>query len=192
MRVAGVTGFKTGLLPVALPRRPGVVHLRIILPRLFRACADTLSPCHPEPSTSLALLTNLPIQSLLASTQADFAHSAIDFLHRVGRTARAGKAGRVTSLYTPEAAPLVDAIRDNIAAGGEDGRHLVTNVAVWQAWEGWMDAWVGGGLWRMSVPPHKPVTHYASPNGTQLLPTAGQPVEGAFSRKRSFRKKFRR
>lgn len=49
--------------------------------------------------------------------QADFAQSAVDFLHRVGRTARAGKAGRVTSLFTPDAEPLVQAIRDNIAAG---------------------------------------------------------------------------
>lgn len=68
--------------------------------------------------------------------QADFAPSAIDFLHRVGRTARAGKSGKVTSLYTAEAEPLVGAIRDAVAAG--------------------------------------------------------LPVEGAFSRKRSFRKKFKR
>ena len=61
-------------------------------------------------------------------TQADFAHSAIDFLHRVGRTARAGKAGRVTSLYTPEAATLVDAIRDNIAAGGWLGLSGAVNI----------------------------------------------------------------
>ncbi|KAI7840009.1 hypothetical protein COHA_006274 [Chlorella ohadii] len=83
-----------------------------------------------------AAARGLDVPDVTHVVQADFAHSAIDFLHRVGRTARAGKAGRVTSLYTPEAAPLVDAIRDNIAAG--------------------------------------------------------QPVEGAFSRKRSFRKKFRR
>ncbi|PRW20256.1 DEAD-box ATP-dependent RNA helicase 22 [Chlorella sorokiniana] len=83
-----------------------------------------------------AAARGLDVPDVTHVVQADFAHSAIDFLHRVGRTARAGKAGRVTSLYSPEAAPLVDAIRDNIAAG--------------------------------------------------------QPVEGAFSRKRSFRKKFRK
>ncbi|GLT36498.1 hypothetical protein SLA2020_108710 [Shorea laevis] len=43
--------------------------------------------------------------------QADFATSAVDFLHRVGRTARAGHYGLVTSLYTESNQDLVDAIR---------------------------------------------------------------------------------
>lgn len=43
--------------------------------------------------------------------QADFATSAVDFLHRVGRTARAGHHGLVTSLYTESNGDLVDAIR---------------------------------------------------------------------------------
>lgn len=43
--------------------------------------------------------------------QADFATSAVDFLHRVGRTARAGQYGLVTSLYTESNRDLVDAIR---------------------------------------------------------------------------------
>lgn len=43
--------------------------------------------------------------------QADFATSAVDFLHRVGRTARAGQHGLVTSLYTESNRDLVDAIR---------------------------------------------------------------------------------
>ena len=68
--------------------------------------------------------------------QADFAPNAVDFLHRVGRTARAGRAGAVTSLYSPESEPLVYAIRDAVEAG--------------------------------------------------------QPVEGAFSRNRSFSKKFKK
>ena len=80
-------------------------------PRSRPACLP--SPTHPAPARS-------PL--CLPPPQADFAPSAIDFLHRVGRTARAGKAGRVTSLYTPEAAPLVQAIRDNIAAGVQADR----------------------------------------------------------------------
>lgn len=43
--------------------------------------------------------------------QADFATSAVDFLHRVGRTARAGQYGLVTSLYTESNRDLVDTIR---------------------------------------------------------------------------------
>ncbi|XP_065860968.1 DEAD-box ATP-dependent RNA helicase 22 [Euphorbia lathyris] len=43
--------------------------------------------------------------------QADFASSAVDFLHRVGRTARAGQYGLVTSLYTESNRDLVEAIR---------------------------------------------------------------------------------
>ncbi|KAK3038654.1 hypothetical protein RJ639_027317 [Escallonia herrerae] len=43
--------------------------------------------------------------------QAEFATSAVDFLHRVGRTARAGQAGLVTSLYTESNRDLVAAVR---------------------------------------------------------------------------------
>ncbi|XP_031285381.1 probable ATP-dependent RNA helicase DDX52 [Pistacia vera] len=68
--------------------------------------------------------------------KADFATSAVDFLHRVGRTARAGQYGLVTSLYTESNQDLVDAIRQ------------------------------AGKL--------------------------GQPVETAFSRKRSFRNKLKK
>ncbi|KAG8498471.1 hypothetical protein CXB51_005025 [Gossypium anomalum] len=68
--------------------------------------------------------------------QADFATSAVDFLHRVGRTARAGQFGVVTSLYNESNRDLVNAIR---AAG-----------------------------------------------------KLGQPVEAAFSRKRSFRNKLKK
>ncbi|XP_044489596.1 DEAD-box ATP-dependent RNA helicase 22 isoform X2 [Mangifera indica] len=68
--------------------------------------------------------------------QADFATSAVDFLHRVGRTARAGQYGLVTSLYTESNRDLVDAIR--------------------------------------------------------LAGKLGQPVDTAFSRKRSFRNKLKK
>ncbi|KAK6788967.1 hypothetical protein RDI58_012766 [Solanum bulbocastanum] len=43
--------------------------------------------------------------------QAEFATSAVDFLHRVGRTARAGQPGLVTSLYSESNRDLVSAIR---------------------------------------------------------------------------------
>ncbi|KAJ7286709.1 hypothetical protein O6H91_Y320200 [Diphasiastrum complanatum] len=68
--------------------------------------------------------------------QAEFATCAVDFLHRVGRTGRAGNVGRVTSLYTHSDRALVEAVRQ---AGA-----------------------------------------------------FGKPVEGAFSRKRSFRNKLKK
>lgn len=44
--------------------------------------------------------------------QADFATSAVDFLHRVGRTARAGQFGVITSLYMESNRDLVNAVRE--------------------------------------------------------------------------------
>lgn len=43
--------------------------------------------------------------------QADFATSAVDFIHRIGRTGRAGQYGLVTSLYTESNRDLVAAVR---------------------------------------------------------------------------------
>nr|AKF43375.1 DEA(D/H)-box RNA helicase family protein [Pelargonium transvaalense] len=54
--------------------------------------------------------------------QADFATSAVDFLHRIGRTARAGKYGRVTSLYTESDRDLVSTVR----RAGELGQPVET------------------------------------------------------------------
>jgi superfamily II DNA/RNA helicase len=83
-----------------------------------------------------AAARGLDLPDVTHVVQADFAASAVDFLHRVGRTARAGKPGRVTSLFAPQAADLVKAIRNAVAEG--------------------------------------------------------RPVEGAFSRNRSFRKKMKK
>ena len=49
--------------------------------------------------------------------QAEFAKSAVDYLHRVGRTARAGQFGIVTSLYTAENRALVEAVKQAEEAG---------------------------------------------------------------------------
>lgn len=53
--------------------------------------------------------------------QADFATSAVDFLHRIGRTARAGQYGLVTSFYTHSNRDLVAAVRQ----AGERGHSVV-------------------------------------------------------------------
>lgn len=49
--------------------------------------------------------------AICLSCQAEFASSAVDFLHRVGRTARAGQHGVVTSLFTESNRDLVTAVR---------------------------------------------------------------------------------
>ena len=68
--------------------------------------------------------------------QAEFAPNAVDYLHRIGRTARCGADGRVTNLIGGGDKDLADAVRD--------------------------------------------------------AESSGRPVESAFSRKRSFRKKFKK
>lgn len=83
-----------------------------------------------------AAARGLDIPNVSHVIQAEFATSAVDFLHRIGRTARAGQSGTVTSLYTKSNRDLVSAVR-------QAGR-------------------------------------------------MGQPVEKAFSRKRSFRNKIKK
>ncbi|KAH7420566.1 hypothetical protein KP509_13G012600 [Ceratopteris richardii] len=59
----------------------------------------------------------LDIRNISHVIQAEFAKSAVDFLHRVGRTARAGQSGAVTNLYTKANRALVEAVRQAEAAG---------------------------------------------------------------------------
>ncbi|XP_027151606.1 DEAD-box ATP-dependent RNA helicase 22 isoform X1 [Coffea eugenioides] len=58
-----------------------------------------------------AAARGLDVPNISHVIQAEFATSAVDFLHRVGRTARAGQPGLVTSLYTEANRDLVSAIR---------------------------------------------------------------------------------
>lgn len=61
-----------------------------------------------------AAARGLDIPAVSHIVQADFAATAVDYLHRVGRTARAGRKGRVTSLVSEESQALADAIRCRI------------------------------------------------------------------------------
>ncbi|KAF5201163.1 Dead-box atp-dependent rna helicase [Thalictrum thalictroides] len=58
-----------------------------------------------------AAARGLDIPNVQHVIQAEFATSAVDFLHRIGRTARAGQAGLVTSLYTKANRDLVASVR---------------------------------------------------------------------------------
>ncbi|RCV11550.1 hypothetical protein SETIT_2G194600v2 [Setaria italica] len=58
-----------------------------------------------------AAARGLDVPNVCHVIQAEFAACAVDFLHRVGRTARAGQSGIVTSLYTEANRDLVRAVR---------------------------------------------------------------------------------
>lgn len=78
--------------------------------RAFRGTPGSLLVCTDSASRGL------DIPGVDHVVQADFASTAVDFLHRTGRTARADRPGRVTSLYTDADAALAGAIRDAVAA----------------------------------------------------------------------------
>ncbi|KAL9263467.1 DEAD-box ATP-dependent RNA helicase 22-like protein [Drosera capensis] len=59
-----------------------------------------------------AAARGLDVPNVSHVIQAEFATSAVDFIHRVGRTARAGQPGLVTSLYSESNRDLVAAVRE--------------------------------------------------------------------------------
>ena len=62
----------------------------------------------------------LDVPSVTHVVQAGFAPSAVDFLHRAGRTCRSvGAAGRLTSLVAPHSQRLAAAVRRAVEAGGD-------------------------------------------------------------------------
>ncbi|GAX75453.1 hypothetical protein CEUSTIGMA_g2896.t1 [Chlamydomonas eustigma] len=62
----------------------------------------------------------LDIQNVTHVIQAQFAPNAIDFIHRAGRTGRAGSQGKVTSLYQSHDLALVHVLKQYV----EEGRPL--------------------------------------------------------------------
>lgn len=73
-------------------------------------------PCNPHVSKVTLNMTTF-LGAFVIRAQADFAPNAIDFLHRIGRTARAGNTGRVSSLYREHNRALVDVVRKYIVEG---------------------------------------------------------------------------
>merc|ERR1712203_209573 len=49
--------------------------------------------------------------------QADFAADAVSYLHRIGRTARAGANGTATAIVRPQDRALADAVRAAVESG---------------------------------------------------------------------------
>ena len=65
-----------------------------------------------------AAARGLDIPGVAHVVQADLAPNAVDWLHRVGRTGRAGGGGQVTCLVPPASRPLADALRSSVEDGG--------------------------------------------------------------------------
>lgn len=63
-----------------------------------------------------AAARGIDIPNVTHVIQADFAASAVEFIHRVGRTARQGQVGQVTSLYSPDRKPLAEAVKAAVEA----------------------------------------------------------------------------
>ena len=105
------------------PRRPIEPRGPIRLWSIARMHTLTTAPISPFPQVSHVV-------------QFDFAKSATDYVHRCGRTARAGKSGTVTNLVTKSDLELVRAIRDAqkqrkdlVAAGDEHVRMVKQRAA---------------------------------------------------------------
>ena len=67
-----------------------------------------------------AAARGLDIQGVSHVIQADFAPNAVDFIHRIGRTGRADRSGKVTSLYRDFNVDLVQVLQQYV----EEGRPL--------------------------------------------------------------------
>lgn len=84
---------------------PNHVYHKNLPPKDQAAALEAMA--HPAPEHNLVLVSTdaaargIDLPQVTHVIQADFVANAIEFLHRVGRTARAGRSGKVTSLYTP-------------------------------------------------------------------------------------------
>ena len=93
-------------------------------------------PSRAHASAHHGALSLSPSPQVSHVVQFDFAKSATDYVHRCGRTARAGKSGTVTNLVTKSDLELVRAIRDAqkqrkdlVAAGDEHVRMVKQRAA---------------------------------------------------------------
>jgi superfamily II DNA/RNA helicase len=67
--------------------------------------------------TTDAMARGVDLSAISHVIQADFASTATDFLHRIGRTARAASGGKVTSLYRPAHQVLAETLQQYIEQG---------------------------------------------------------------------------
>jgi superfamily II DNA/RNA helicase len=97
----------------------------------------------------------------------DFPYTLADYLHRVGRTARGGDTGRVTTLFSNRNLPLVRKIKEAARAGVPiDVRHASKRVTKLLKLERRRKAlldlksrkWKVGGRKRFGLPPRRNVT----------------------------------
>lgn len=107
-------GIETLLYHKQLPRE----HCDAVLAAMSSPSSRSSSPAGSLVMVSTdAASRGLDLPGVTHVVQADFAATATEFLHRVGRTARAGAPGRITSFYAPNDAVLAEALRGYVEAG---------------------------------------------------------------------------
>ena len=82
----------------------------------FTKFADANSGCDVLVCTNLAS-RGLDMDNVNHVIMYDFPHTLADYIHRAGRTARAGRLGRVTALFTKSNLPLARKIQESIKNG---------------------------------------------------------------------------
>lgn len=98
-----------GVPCVGYHKKLGGIYRRANLER-FRKEAGIVMVCTDGMSRGM------DVEDVTHVVQCDFASSAVAFVHRIGRTARAGRHGVITSLCTNDDSDLADAIRSCIEA----------------------------------------------------------------------------
>ena len=77
----------------------------------YKTFTDPSSKCNLLVCTNLAS-RGIDLDSVNHVIMYDFPHTLADFIHRAGRTARAGRLGRVTALFTKRDVPLARKIEE--------------------------------------------------------------------------------
>ena len=111
---------------------PGVASTSFHGSMPYRVRSGNYKKFSTDPLTNVLVCTNLAsrgldLDSVSHVVMYDFPHTIADYLHRAGRTARAGRLGRVTALVTGRNAAVAKQIQE-AAKSGKPIQHRTTPV----------------------------------------------------------------